>query len=184
LVNSSRATQVDDALQSSSFLKAIRARTTTRRCRRFASIAAKYVLAEGIKHGEREEPSRRSSTAFARSPRRVDASARRCTIPLPLNADSGILYAPPTPRHVLALVFPAHSLCKLPDASFLCRRCCARRVIAAPVLPAEGEMTCHGCSALLPCACSSAPSLHVLQHGSMLAANRPAPLSLRFVFYG
>ena len=162
----------------------LRARTTPRRCRRFASMVAKYVLAEGIKHGEREEPSRRSSRAFACSPRRVDASARRCTIPLPLNADSGIRYAPPTPRPVLALIFPAHSRCaSYPTSSFLCRRCCARRVNAAPVLPAEGEMAWHGCSTLLPCACSSAP-LHVLQHGSMLAANRPAPLSIRFVFYG
>ena len=27
-------------------------------------------------------------------------------------------------------------------ASFFCRRCCARRVAAAPILPAEGEMAC------------------------------------------
>lgn len=93
-----------------------------------------------------------------------------------------------TPLLPLAMFWPSSSLltrcASYPTSSFLCRRCCARRVIAAPVLPAEGEMTWHGCSALLPCACSSAPSLHVLQHGSMLAANRPAPLSLRFVFYG
>ena len=88
------------------------------------------------------------------------------------------------PSDVLALIFPAHSRCaSYPTSSFLCRRCCARRVNAAPVLPAEGEMAWHGCSTLLPCACSSAP-LHVLQHSSMLAANRPGPLSIRFVFYG
>jgi len=134
---------------------------------------------------KREEPSHRSSTAFARSPRRIDASARCCTIPL--SASGGIWCVPPTVLP-LALFWPSSSLltrcASYPTSSFLCRRCCARRVIAAPVLPAEGEMTWHGCSALLPCACSSAPSLHVLQHGSMLAANRPAPLSLRFVFYG
>ena len=59
--------------------------TTPRRRRRFALIAPKYVFMEGIQHGERGEPSRRSSTAFARSPRRVDTSTHRCMIRLPLS---------------------------------------------------------------------------------------------------
>ena len=42
---------------------------------------------------------------------------RCCTIPLPLSASGGIWCAPPTPRPVLAFIFP-HSLCKLPDAEF------------------------------------------------------------------
>ena len=155
--------------------KPLRARTMPRQRRRFASIVAKYVFAEGIKHGERGERSRCSSTAFARSPRRVDASARRCMILLPFSAGGGDPVRPFYPSLRFGPHLHAHSWCKSPTASFLCCCCCARRAAAAPVLPAEGEMAWHECSTLLPCTRSSAPSpLHVLQHGSMLATCRTA----------
>ena len=116
-----------------------RARTTPRQRRRFTSIAAKYVFAEGIKHGERGERSRCSSTAFARSPRRVDASARRCMILLPFSAGRGDPVRPFYPSLRFGPHLHAHSWCKSPTASFLCCRCCARHAAAAPVLPDEGE---------------------------------------------
>ena len=51
-----------------------------------------------------------------------------------------------TPLLPLALFWPSSSLltrcASYPTLSFLCRRCCARRVAAAPILPAEGEMAC------------------------------------------
>ena len=182
IFNESRTrTRIAKYLGSTKILHWLRACTTPRRRRRFALIAPKYVFMEGIQHGERGEPSRRSSTAFARSPRRVDASARRCMILLQLSAGGGDPVRPFYPSLRFGPHLHAHSWCKSPTASFLCCCCCARRAAAAPVLPAEGEMTWHGCSTILPCACSSAPSLHVLQH-YMLAACRSAPLSLRFVF--
>ena len=119
IFNESRTrTRIAKYLGSTKILHWVRACTTPRRRRRFALIAPKYVFMEGIQHGERGEPSRRSSTAVARSPRQVDASAHRCTIPLPLSAAGGIRCAPPTPRPVLILIFPAHSLFKLPDVEF------------------------------------------------------------------
>jgi len=165
--------------------KPLRARTTPRQRRRFTSIAAKYVFAEGIKHGERGEPSRRSSTAFARSPRRVDASARRCMILLQLSAGGGDPVRPfyPSPR------FDPHLPCSLVVqvtwrwVSFAVAAAIDRSH-AAPVLPAVRWLGMDASLSflarvlvllLLSMCCSTAT--YSLQ-------TRPSLPLLRFVFYG
>ena len=59
--------------------KYIRASTTDRRGRRFASGGAKYVFAERLQDGEREQPALPSSTASSPFPQDVDGSRHRCT---------------------------------------------------------------------------------------------------------
>ena len=100
----------------------VSARTTPRRCRRPSiCIHRSKIRLDGGYWTRRE---RRAVASFVYGSCPFSQASGRLRAPLydPATAQrrrrDPIRCAPPTPRPVLILIFPAHSLCKLPDVEF------------------------------------------------------------------